>query len=78
MTSKMQDTFFTDESSHDKFFDTLFIPYFNRDAHDYKRFFYAELPDKAKKQMNRAMTKKEDTHGYDYHMCDSRLKVNKI
>ncbi len=28
--------------------------------------------------MNRAMTKKEDTHGYDYHMPDSHLKVNKI
>ena len=32
--------------------DTLFIPYFNRDAYDYKRFFYAELPDKAKNQIN--------------------------
>ncbi len=34
-----------------KILDTLFIPYFNQDTHDYKRFFYTELPDK-KNQIN--------------------------
>ncbi len=28
--------------------------------------------------MNRAMTKKEDTHAHDYYMPDSQLTVNKI